>query len=230
MLCVHCRDAACCLLYRWPPAGVFEFGFEVVPADEKSKAPAGGRRYENSKRCKSMLDGHAVLAPHSGTACRAPTEIFCPSASLLSGGRMPVVPTTAYSQAEDALNLARALVNDSAGVVFTDTLLMPLLNSAYRGLQRELAENGVSVLGRAAGHRPRDRSHQRHHQHGNQRRLQPAASHRLPGAAHALGTRHGQHHGRFRAHGEIHQRRRDAESCSRARICGCGNGARTKSI
>src|SRR6202046_3397993 len=59
---------------------------------------------------------------------------------------MPVVPTTAYSQAEDALNLARALVNDSAGVVFTDTMLMPLLNSAYRGLQRELAENGVSAL------------------------------------------------------------------------------------
>lgn len=59
---------------------------------------------------------------------------------------MPVVPTTAYSQAEDALNLARALVNDSAGAVFTDALLMPFLNSAYRGLQRELAENGVSVL------------------------------------------------------------------------------------
>jgi hypothetical protein len=59
---------------------------------------------------------------------------------------MPVVPTTAYSQAEDALTLARALVNDSAGVVFTDALLMPLMNSAYRGLQRELAENGVSVL------------------------------------------------------------------------------------
>jgi hypothetical protein len=59
---------------------------------------------------------------------------------------MPVVPTTAYSQAEDALNLARALVNDTAGAVFADTLLMPLLNSAYRGLQRELAEAGVSVL------------------------------------------------------------------------------------
>ena len=59
---------------------------------------------------------------------------------------MPVVPTTAYSQAEDALNLARALLNDSAASVFTDTLLMPLLNSAYRGLQRELSENGVSVL------------------------------------------------------------------------------------
>ena len=59
---------------------------------------------------------------------------------------MPVVLTTAYSQAEDALSLARALLNDSAAVVFTDSLLMPLLNSAYRGLQRELAENGVSVL------------------------------------------------------------------------------------
>ncbi|HTU34268.1 MAG TPA: hypothetical protein VMF66_10740 [Candidatus Acidoferrum sp.] len=59
---------------------------------------------------------------------------------------MPVVPTTGYAQAEDALSLARALVNDTAGAVFTDALLMPLLNSAYRGLQRELAENGVSVL------------------------------------------------------------------------------------
>jgi hypothetical protein len=63
-----------------------------------------------------------------------------------TGGIMPVLPTTAYSQAEDALTLARALVNDSAGVVLTDTLLMPLLNSAHRALQRELAENGVSVL------------------------------------------------------------------------------------
>jgi hypothetical protein len=59
---------------------------------------------------------------------------------------MPVLPTTAYSQAEDALTLARALVNDTSGAVFADTLLMALLNSAYRGLQRELAENGVSVL------------------------------------------------------------------------------------
>lgn len=59
---------------------------------------------------------------------------------------MPVVPTTAYSQAEDALNLARSLVNDATGAVFTDALLMPFLNSAYRGLQRELAESGASVL------------------------------------------------------------------------------------
>ena len=59
---------------------------------------------------------------------------------------MPVLPSTAYSQAEDAFNLARALLNDAAGSVFTDTLLLPFLNSAYRGLQRELAEAGVSVL------------------------------------------------------------------------------------
>jgi hypothetical protein len=59
---------------------------------------------------------------------------------------MPVVPTTAYSQAEDALNLTRSLANDAAGVVFTDAVLMPFLNAAYRTLQRELAENGVSVL------------------------------------------------------------------------------------
>lgn len=44
---------------------------------------------------------------------------------------MPVVPTTTYPQAEDALTLA--LLNETAGAVFTDTLLMPLLNSAYRG-------------------------------------------------------------------------------------------------
>jgi hypothetical protein len=56
---------------------------------------------------------------------------------------MPVVVTTANSQADDALDLARSLVNDASGAVFTDALLMPLLNSAYRALQRELAENGA---------------------------------------------------------------------------------------
>ena len=36
---------------------------------------------------------------------------------------MPVVPTTAYSQAEHALNLARALLNHSGG----ESLLTPSL-------------------------------------------------------------------------------------------------------
>lgn len=59
---------------------------------------------------------------------------------------MPVVSTTAYDQAEGALTLARSLVNDAAGVVFSDAVLLPFLNSAYRALQRQLAESGVSVL------------------------------------------------------------------------------------
>lgn len=59
---------------------------------------------------------------------------------------MPIISTTAYDQAEDALNLARSLANDAAGAVFSDGVLMPFLNSAYRALQRQLAEAGVSVL------------------------------------------------------------------------------------
>ncbi|HEV2287399.1 MAG TPA: hypothetical protein VGR81_00435 [Candidatus Acidoferrales bacterium] len=59
---------------------------------------------------------------------------------------MPVISTTAYDQAEDVLTLARSLLNDAAGAVFSDAVLFPFLNSAYRALQRELAEEGVSVL------------------------------------------------------------------------------------
>lgn len=59
---------------------------------------------------------------------------------------MPVITTSAYAQAEDALTLARSLMNDAAGAVFSDAVLFPFLNSAYRSLQRELAENGISVL------------------------------------------------------------------------------------
>ncbi|HVA71924.1 MAG TPA: hypothetical protein VNF02_02345 [Candidatus Limnocylindrales bacterium] len=59
---------------------------------------------------------------------------------------MPVVSTSAYDQAEDALNLTRSIMNDAAGAVFSDAVLMPFLNSAYRELQRQLAESGVSVL------------------------------------------------------------------------------------
>lgn len=59
---------------------------------------------------------------------------------------MPVVESSAYAQAEDALNLTRSLMNDAAGVVFSDAVLMPFLNSAYGELQRELAETGASIL------------------------------------------------------------------------------------
>lgn len=59
---------------------------------------------------------------------------------------MPVLSTSAYDQTETALNLTSSLINDAAGAVFNDATLMPLVNSAYRVLQRELAEAGVSVL------------------------------------------------------------------------------------
>ncbi|HXY79609.1 MAG TPA: hypothetical protein VEI08_03135, partial [Candidatus Bathyarchaeia archaeon] len=119
---------------------------------------------------------------------------------------MPVVPTTAYSQAEDALTLARALLNDSAAAVFTDTLLMPLLNSAYRGLQRELAENGVSVLAEQQDIEM-DVNPSTGITQTELRHVEPAASDRLPLPAHALGARHGEHDRRLHPDGEIHERR-----------------------
>ena len=123
---------------------------------------------------------------------------------------MAVVPTTAYSQAEDAFTLSRALMNDSSGAVFTDALLMPLLNSAYRGLQRELAENGVSVLDEQQDI-DLEPDPSRGVTNMEIRHLQPAASLRLPDAADALGTRHRKHRGHIRANGKIHERRRNAK-------------------
>lgn len=45
--------------------------------------------------------------------------------------------------------LARAYLNDAdipAGDVYTDEVLLPFVNSAYRDTQRRLVENGVSVM------------------------------------------------------------------------------------
>ncbi len=49
----------------------------------------------------------------------------------------------------DAQLLARAYLNDldtPVGDVYTDSVLFPFVNSAYRDLQRRLVENGVSVM------------------------------------------------------------------------------------
>ena len=124
---------------------------------------------------------------------------------------MPVVPTTAYSQAEDVLSLARALLNDSSGAVFTDALLMPLLNSAYRGLQRELSENGVSVLTEQQDIELDVGPEHWRDEYGTQRRFEPATSNRLPCTAHALGTGHREHQRRLRSHGKVHERRQHVE-------------------
>ena len=59
---------------------------------------------------------------------------------------MPVVGTTAYNTAGQITALVRSLLNDAAGNLFTDTVLLPYVNSAYRKAQRTLANvsRGVS--------------------------------------------------------------------------------------
>jgi hypothetical protein len=52
---------------------------------------------------------------------------------------MPVVGTTAYNTAGQITALVRALLNDASGNLFTDTVLLPYVNSAYRKAQRSLA-------------------------------------------------------------------------------------------
>jgi hypothetical protein len=55
---------------------------------------------------------------------------------------MPVVSTSAYNTAGQITSLVRSLLNDAAGNLFTDTLLLPYANAAYRKVQRALANVG----------------------------------------------------------------------------------------
>ncbi|MGB6429176.1 MAG: hypothetical protein WBF06_01210 [Candidatus Acidiferrales bacterium] len=55
---------------------------------------------------------------------------------------MPVVATSAYNTAGTITSLVRSLLNDAAGNLFTDTVLMPYANAAYRKVQRALANIG----------------------------------------------------------------------------------------
>src|SRR6266853_2075959 len=52
---------------------------------------------------------------------------------------MPVVGTTAYNTAGQITALVRSLLNDAAGNLFTDGVLLPYANAAYRKVQRALA-------------------------------------------------------------------------------------------
>src|SRR5579871_1266996 len=52
---------------------------------------------------------------------------------------MPVVGSTAYNTAGQITSLVRSLLNDAAGNLFTDTVLLPYANAAYRKVQRALA-------------------------------------------------------------------------------------------
>jgi len=52
---------------------------------------------------------------------------------------MPVVGTTAYNTAGQITALVRSLLNDAAGNLFTDAVLLPYVNAGYRKAQRTLA-------------------------------------------------------------------------------------------
>jgi len=55
---------------------------------------------------------------------------------------MPVVGSSAYNTAGQITSLVRSLLNDSQGNLFTDTILLPYANSAYRKVQRSLGNAG----------------------------------------------------------------------------------------
>jgi hypothetical protein len=55
---------------------------------------------------------------------------------------MPVVGSSAYNTAGQITSLVRSLLNDAQGNLFTDTVLLPYANSAYRKLQRTLGNAG----------------------------------------------------------------------------------------
>lgn len=55
---------------------------------------------------------------------------------------MPMIGSTAYNTVGQVTSLVRSLLNDSVGNVYTDTLLLPYFNSAYRTLQRKVANAG----------------------------------------------------------------------------------------
>lgn len=55
---------------------------------------------------------------------------------------MPVVGSSAYNTAGQITSLVRSLLNDSQGNLFTDALLLPYANSAYRKVQRAMGNAG----------------------------------------------------------------------------------------
>jgi hypothetical protein len=55
---------------------------------------------------------------------------------------MPVVGSSAYNTAGQITSLVRSLLNDSQGNLFTDAVLLPYANSAYRKLQRAIGNAG----------------------------------------------------------------------------------------
>ncbi|HEY2460433.1 MAG TPA: hypothetical protein VGI16_06485 [Candidatus Acidoferrum sp.] len=55
---------------------------------------------------------------------------------------MPVVGSSAYNTAGQITALVRSLLNDAQGNLFTDAVLLPYVNSAYRKMQRAVGNAG----------------------------------------------------------------------------------------
>ena len=55
---------------------------------------------------------------------------------------MPVVGSSAYNTAGQITALVRSLLNDAQGNLFTDAVLLPYSNSAYRKVQRAIGNGG----------------------------------------------------------------------------------------
>jgi hypothetical protein len=56
---------------------------------------------------------------------------------------MPVVGSSAYNTAGQITSLVRSLLNDAQGNLFTDSVLLPYVNSAYRKVQRAMGNAGA---------------------------------------------------------------------------------------
>ncbi len=59
---------------------------------------------------------------------------------------MPVVGSSAYNTAGQITALVRSLLNDASGALFTDGVLLPYVNAAYRKAQRALANVGAGAF------------------------------------------------------------------------------------
>jgi len=55
---------------------------------------------------------------------------------------MPVIGSSAYNTAGQITALVRSLLNDAAGNLFTDGVLLPYANAAYRKVQRAIGNAG----------------------------------------------------------------------------------------
>lgn len=58
----------------------------------------------------------------------------------------PVVGSSAYSAASEIFSLARAHLNDVKANVFTNAILLPYMQAAYRKVQRALANSGQETF------------------------------------------------------------------------------------